>query len=190
MQYQCSSFDFFSKNQCISTAGLTLSYRDYYHFPMSRMRSIEIIFGMNRLRKVLFANTWKSWQFMSREKYKSSYHLVSMSPLMDGLLDPNITLHASHRILLNFLIDSIYASLWAICETPFGDSVLPRQWNSFSSFYCVNSFLRACTSYTVHFQRVGRAQAEIHDAKYVVKFRHWKNLANCETARKFFFTWI
>ncbi len=47
-----------------------------------------------------------------------------------------------------------YPSLPAICETPFGDSVLPRQWKSFLSFYCVYSFLCGCTSYPVHFQRV------------------------------------
>ncbi len=48
-----------------------------------------------------------------------------------------------------------YPSLPAICETPFGDLVLPRQWNSFSTFYYVYSFLCGCTSYQVHFQRVG-----------------------------------
>ncbi len=98
---------FSQRKQCKSTAGLTLSYRDYYHFPLSRIISIESIFAMNLLRKVPFANTWKSWQFMSREKYKSSYHLVSLWFLMDGLLETRIMSHASHRILLIFLMDLI-----------------------------------------------------------------------------------
>ncbi len=38
------------------------------------------------------------------------------------------------------------------------------------------------------FKELGIAQAEIHDPKNLVKFRHWKNLANCETARKNFST--
>ncbi len=50
-----------------------------------------------------------------------------------------------------------YLSLPDICETPFGDSVLKRQWKSFSSFYCLHSFLCGWTSYPVHFQRVGES---------------------------------
>ncbi len=63
-----------------------------------------------------------------------------------------------------------YPSLPAICKTPFGDSVLPRQWNSFHHFTAyIVSFADA---HHIQFisKELGRAQAEIHDAKNVVKF--------------------
>ncbi len=65
-----------------------------------------------------------------------------------------------------------YPSPPANCETPFGDSVLPRQWNSFSSF----TALIVCFSDRDHiqfiFKELDRAQAEIHEAKNVVKFQN------------------
>ncbi len=117
---------------------------------------------------------------------------VTLIPTINGSISPGALLSAGYCFfcLTYSVYSAAYPSLPPICETPFGDSVLPRQWNSFSSFYCVHSFLCGCTSYPVHFQRVrGERKLRYTTAKKCGQISALKKIwANRETARKNFST--